>query len=87
MGYEFRNVQLQSVNGTAIENLRQLVKLLEAPTTPFLRFQFKGARTVVLNSSKAKQRTPEILARHKIAQAHSLNPALALVHAQNPTLT
>ncbi|KAG2483061.1 hypothetical protein HYH03_018044 [Edaphochlamys debaryana] len=72
LGYEeISNTQVVSLNGQPIANLADLVARVDACGEHFLSFELEYNQRVVLETAKAKESTPEILATHCIAQDRS----------------
>jgi len=72
VGYEdLENMLLQSVNGTAVRNLRHVMELIDGCSDTYLRFQFLNNLTLVLKPEDVKRATPEALEQHSIPAAVS----------------
>ncbi|GFR47412.1 hypothetical protein Agub_g9129 [Astrephomene gubernaculifera] len=72
VGYEeLQNTQVLALNGSRITNLADLVARVDACSEPFICLDLEYNQKVVLDTSKAKAATPEILAVHCISQDRS----------------
>jgi hypothetical protein len=72
IGYEdIVNTQVLRFNGTPVKNLKHLAAMVEAATTPFLRFDLEYDQVMVLETEPAKAATPSILQTHRIPSASS----------------
>ncbi|MEW5300728.1 MAG: hypothetical protein WDW36_003638 [Sanguina aurantia] len=76
IGYEeIINTQVLSVNGTKLHNLHDLVAAVDSSQDQYLVFDLDYAQKVVLNTTKAKLATQEILSLHCIASDRSIDLA------------
>eukprot|EP00371_Babesia_bovis_P001715 XP_001610362.1 DegP protease [Babesia bovis T2Bo] len=68
VGYDFRNVRLEAVNGHSVRNLKHLEYLLQNTLrdSPYLTFKFDGEVILVLDRIKAEELHPLILEQHAI---------------------
>ncbi|KAK9868621.1 hypothetical protein WJX84_008840, partial [Apatococcus fuscideae] len=66
-GYRFSNIRCLSVNGTDINNLAELAKLVDACSEEYLHFGLEGGCMLSLEASAAKRESPNILETHAIA--------------------
>ncbi|KAK2197294.1 bifunctional Peptidase S1C/PDZ superfamily/Protease Do-like [Babesia duncani] len=74
VGYDFRNIILESVNDIKITNLKHMQKLLEDYTSEdFVKFTFEKGVIVVLDGKKVQQNASSILQQHAITSHVSLN--------------
>lgn len=72
IGYEdIVNTQVLRFNGTRVNNLAHLAAMVEAATSPFLRFDLEYDQVMVLETAAAKAATPSILKTHRIPSARS----------------
>lgn len=73
-GYErLAELQVKKVNGIEIENLAQLCRLVGECKEESVRFDLDDDRVIVLNYDRAKVATSQILKRHRISSAMSLD--------------
>lgn len=74
VGYErLAELQVKKVNGVEVENLKHLRKLVEDCSEESLRFDLDDERVIVLNYGLAKTATSQILKRHRIPSALSID--------------
>ncbi|CAI5945693.1 unnamed protein product [Closterium sp. NIES-64] len=67
IGYEeVVNTQVVGFNGVPVKNLLQLARLVDQCTDPFMQFDLDYDQVLVLETAKAKDATPDILAIHSI---------------------
>ncbi|CAI7880690.1 unnamed protein product, partial [Closterium sp. NIES-54] len=67
IGYEeVVNTQVVGFNGEPVKNLLQLARLVDDCTDPFMKFDLDYDQVLVLETAKAKNATPDILAMHCI---------------------
>ncbi|GAB4815905.1 hypothetical protein N2152v2_002951 [Parachlorella kessleri] len=72
VGYEeIVNTQVTEVNGSKVNNLRDLVKAVESAPGPYIRFDLDYNQVVILEKATARSATPDILAMHCIPSDRS----------------
>lgn len=64
---------MKKVNGIEIENLSQLCGLVGKCKEKSIRFDLDDDRVIVLNYDRAKVVTSQILKRHRISSAMSID--------------
>ncbi|CAN0881955.1 Protease Do-like 10, mitochondrial [Linum grandiflorum] len=75
-GYErLAELQVKKVNGTEVENLKQLRKVVEECNEEFVRFDLDEERVMVVSYECGKAATSRILKRHRIPSAMSTDLA------------
>ncbi|GFE53642.1 serine protease [Babesia ovis] len=71
VGYDFRNVRLEKINGQLVKNLQHLEDLIESVPSDeqFITFKFEGEIIIVLDRQRSRDLHPHILQQHAI-QTH-----------------
>ena len=75
-GPSFHNIELRSLNGHRVRNLKQLVELLSqesAAGAPFLRFDFTLNRVIILDTKEAMEANQTIMQQNNIEHDRSVD--------------
>lgn len=79
--YKLLCVQVRSLNGERIPDLRTLVNLVDSCEKEYLEFELEYMQMVVLKTTEAKESTSSILNLHCIPSDRSLD--LVATNAEN----